>query len=67
MPNNVNLNTYYSREEKISTQGAGENEKLLGINEAILAGKADKIPLFSVRERGMAEAYKEKNVGSDPK
>ena len=50
--------TYYNREEMLSNQvEIEEDTKLFGYNEAIIAGQASNLPLFSVRERAMAAAY----------
>ena len=49
---------YYNREDMLSNKNEIEpGTKLFGYNEAILAGQAQDLPLFSVRERAMANAY----------
>lgn len=49
----------YNRDAAIINGNAPE--KLFGINEAILAGQAANLPLYSERERGLAAAYAKLN------
>lgn len=55
---------YYNREEMLAQEGETPDGHLFGINEAIVAGLGADLPLFSARERNMAEAYKAKSLNS---